>query len=104
MTALRETDLMPRAVMLPNNVLHVMSDEQLDTLIQKAIQEGFEKGQKKPFEKPLTKKEAAAYMRLHVKSFDLRFKNNQLPTSLRHYVGGSILFFASELEAFIKKS
>lgn len=102
MTALRESDLTPR--ILPDSILHVMSDDQLDKLIQKAIQEGFERGQKKPFEKPLTKKEAADYMRVHIKVFNKRFKSGELPANLRHYNGGTIYFFASELEAFIKKS
>lgn len=90
--------------MLPTNILHVMSDEQLDKLIQKAIQEGFEKGQKKPIEKPLTTKEAAAFLRIGLSALYRRIQTNALPTTLRHYNGGSIYFFASELEAFIRKS
>jgi hypothetical protein len=90
--------------MLPTNILHVMSDDQLDKLIQKAIQEGFEKGQKRTIEKPLTKQEAANYLRISLSTLDERFRSQALPTSLRHYNGGTIYFFASELEAFIKKS
>lgn len=102
MTALRESDLTPK--MFSSPVLHVMSDEQLDKLILEAVQRGFELGQTKPIEKPLTKQEAANYMRIHVNTLDCHFKRKVLPASLRHYVGGAILFFASELEAFIKKS
>lgn len=102
MTALRESDMAPR--MFPASVLHVMSDEQLDKLILEAVQRGYELGQKKPIEKPLTKQEAADYMRIHVNTLDGYFRDKILPTSLRHYVGGCIYFFASDLEAFIKKS
>lgn len=103
---LSEIDLMPKRAMtmLPTNVLHVMSDDQLDKLIQKAIQEGFERGQKKPIEKPLTKQEAASYLRIGLSAFDERFRKQALPASLRHYNGGTIYFFASELEAHLKKS
>lgn len=105
MNTLREIDLMPRGMtMLPNTVLHVMSDEQLDKLIREAIQRGFELGQKKPLEKPLTKKEAAAFLRIDPWTLDRRFKSGKIPLSLRHVVSGSIYFFASELEAFIRKS
>lgn len=102
MTALRESDMTPK--MFPSPVLHVMSDEQLDKLILEAVQRGYELGQKKPIEKPLTKQEAADYMRIHVNTLDGYFRDKTLPISLRHYVGGSIYFFASDLEAFIKKS
>ena len=90
--------------MLPTNILHVMSDDQLDKLIQKAIQEGFERGQKKPIEKPLTKQEAADYLRISLSTLDQRFRNKTLPVSLRHISGGTIYFFASELESAIKQS
>lgn len=102
MNAIREVDYMPTLPMA--SVLHVMSDDQLDKLIKESLQRGFELGQKKPIEKPLTKKEAADYMRIHIKVFNKRFKTGALPANLRHYVDGTILFFASELEAFIRKS
>lgn len=86
------------------SVLHVMSDDQLDRLIQRAMQEGFQQGQKKSYEKPLTKKEAAAFLRINPWTMDRRFKTNKLPASLRHVVDGSIYFFASELQEFLKKS
>jgi len=90
--------------MLPGNVLYQISDNDLEKLLMNALEKGFERGQKKPIEKPLTKQEAADYMRIHITTFDDRFRNNVLPTTLRHYNGGTIYFFASELEAFIKKS
>ena len=90
--------------MLPTNVLHVMSDDQLDKLIQKAIQEGFERGQKRNYEKPLNMQEAANYLGIHVKSLSARFSNGKLPSSLRHVAGGRIYLFASELQEFIKRS
>jgi hypothetical protein len=86
------------------SVLNVMSDEQLEKLLKKAVQEGIELGQKKPIEKPLTKEEAARFLRIEPRTLDLRFQTHRLPVSLKHVAGGSIYFFASELEAFIKKS
>lgn len=103
-----EFELMPRRApidMLPNAILHVMSDEQLDKLIQKAMQEGFERGQKKPIEKPLTREEAAAFLRIEPATLDRWLKSRKLPVHLKHVIGiKTILFFASDLEEFIKKS
>lgn len=104
MTALRESDLTPQRTMMPASILHVMSDEQLDKLIREALQRGFEIGQKKPIEKPLTREEAAKFLRIAPRTLDLKFKNHKLPLSLRHHAAGTIYFFSSELEAFIKKS
>lgn len=105
MNAITEVDRTPRTAMLyPNNVLYQISEDLLDKLIIKAEAKGFEHGQAKPLERPLTKKEAASYMRLHIKVFNKRFKDGVLPATLRHYNGGTIYFFASELEDFIKKS
>lgn len=103
---LSEVDLTPRRAMtmLPTSVLYQISESDLEKLIIKAEEKGFERGQKKPFEKPLTREEAAAFLRIEAATLDRRFKSNKLPLSLRHVVSGSIYFFASELEAFIKKS
>jgi len=90
--------------MLPGNVLYQISDNDLEKLLMNALEKGFERGQKKPIEKPLTREEAAAFLRIEPLTLDRRIKNNVLPTTLRHYNGGTIYFFASELEAFIKKS
>lgn len=90
--------------MMPANVLYHISENDLENLIIKALEKGFERGQKKPIEKPLTKQEAADYLRVHVTTFEARIRNRKLPLSLRHINGGTTYFFASELEAFIKKS
>jgi len=92
--------------MTPNTatILYHVSENDLNTLIMKAEEKGFDKGQKKPFEKPLTREEAAAFLRITARTLDNRIKSNVLPTDLRHYNGGTIYFFASELEAFLKKS
>lgn len=55
-------------------------------------------------ERPMTKKQAAKYFSCSVGTFDKKFKNNKLPAKFRHYNGGTPYFFASELEAFLKKS
>ena len=90
--------------MLPASVLYQISESDLEKLIAKAEQKGFELGQKKPIEKPMNSVEAARYLGINPKTLSRKFCNGDLPSSLRHVVGGSVLFFASELEEYIKKS
>ena len=106
MNGLSEVDLMPKRglTMLPTNILYQISENDLEKLIIKAEEKAYERGQKKPFEKPLTREEAAAFLRIEPATLDRRIKSGVLPATLRHYNGGTIYFFASELENFIRKS
>ena len=86
-----------------SGLTYQLSEAEIDKLILKAEERGFERGQKKAYEKPLTMKEAASYLRIHVKVLSRRFNEGTMPSSLRHVVGGSILLYASELESYIRK-
>lgn len=58
----------------------------------------------KRIERPLTKDAAAEYLSISVRTFDQRIADGKIPTKLIHRNGGTPYFFASELEAFLKKS
>jgi len=88
-----------------SQAIYQFTGEQLKQLIDEVkatvIQE---MNRKQSLDKVLTKQEAAAYLRIHVTTLDERFRERKLPTSLRHYNGGSLYFYQSELENFIKRS
>jgi hypothetical protein len=87
----------------PASILYQISESDLEKLILKAEERGFELGQKKQIEKPLTKEGAAKYLSISEGTLDERFRTGKLPARLRHTNGGTIYFFASELEEFIKQ-
>lgn len=91
--------------MTMSNVIYQLSKDDLLQLLndQKAIIVS-EFSKSKIAEKPLTREEAAAFLRIDSTTLDRRFRNGTLPKSLRHFNGGTLYFFASELEAHIKKS
>lgn len=53
-------------------------------------------------EDPLTKDEAAMYFRISIKTLEQRIKDGKLPTSLIHRNQGTVLFYKSELETYVK--
>lgn len=55
-------------------------------------------------EAPLDKTGAAKYLKISVKTMERRFREGDLPASLRHHIAGSIYFLPSELHEFIKAS
>lgn len=90
--------------MQPNSVLYQITSDNLEKFLEKytsVVIEEFSK--KKVIEKPMTREEAANYMRISPTTFDRRLKNGTLPMALRHINGGNIYFFASELEAELKR-
>lgn len=83
---------------------YVLEQEDLNKIIEKVVEKVAQETKKwQLVEKPLTRNEAAAYFKISPITFDRRLKNGTLPSSLRRYNGGTIYFFASELEAFLKK-
>lgn len=90
--------------MLPNSVLYQINSDNLMKLIAEIKAVVIEEmGKKNGAEKPMTREEAANYMRISPTTFDRRLKNGTLPIGLRHINGGNIYFFASELEAELKR-
>lgn len=57
---------------------------------------------KLPTEKPLTKQEAADHLRIEYKTLERKLSKGKLPAKLIHRVDGTMLFYASELNEFIK--
>jgi hypothetical protein len=55
-------------------------------------------------EKPICRKEAAAYLGIHVDTLDRRIENSKIPASVVHQIDGQRVFFKSELYDFVKKS
>ena len=55
-------------------------------------------------EKPMTTREAAAYLRITEKTLWERIRKGKMPADLVHRSAGSVYFFASELEAYLKRS
>lgn len=106
MNVLREVDLMPqRSITNIAKVTYEFTDEQfkqlLETVRQTTIEELNKKGSTDKF---LTREEAARYLRIEPATLDRRLKSGKFPLSLRHVVGGSILFSQADLEKFIKES
>lgn len=106
MNGLSEVDLMPRRGMTNiGKVIYEFTDEQfkqlLETVRKTTIEELSKKGSTDKF---LTREEAARFLKIEPATLDRRFKTNKLPLSLRHVIGGSILFSQAELENFIKES
>lgn len=79
-------------------------DEKFLIEFREMIRAEIGKAKSEAVEKPLTREEAAAYMRIDPVTLDRRLRKGTLPMSLRHHNGGTLYFFASELEAFLKKS
>lgn len=85
----------------------VLEPNDLDTIIKKMIEEFRAEAAKikaANIEKPMTRQAAAKFLSCSVQTFDNKFKNGDLPIEFRHYNGGTPYFFASDLEAFLKKS
>lgn len=55
-------------------------------------------------EEPLTAKQAAAYLKITEWTMRDRIKKGSLPASLIHRSGGTVYFFASELEQYLKNN
>lgn len=55
-------------------------------------------------ETPFTAREAAAYLRITEKTLWERIRKGKMPADLVHRSAGSVYFFASELEAYLKRS
>lgn len=91
--------------MLPNSVLYQISGTDLDMLLNQYKEYLMnELSRKKVIEKPMTREEIAAYMRIDPTTLDRRFKSGKLPHTLRHHNGGTLYFFASEFEEFLKSN
>ena len=85
----------------------ILEPADLDKLIKAitdTVREELSKVRKENSDVPLTRKEAARYFGIDVGTMHKKFKSGELPASLRHRVGGRIVFFKSELEAYLKKS
>lgn len=86
-------------------IIYEFTEEQFQELLATVRKTTIEElSKKKAADRFLTKQEAADFLKIHVTTLDARFRNHSLPVSLRHVVGGSILFSQAELEQFIKKS
>lgn len=55
-------------------------------------------------EKPMCGKEAALFLGIHESTIYKWLRNETIPTRLIHRIGGSVFFFASELQEFVKRS
>lgn len=89
--------------MLNSHIVYQVSGEQLKELISEVRETVIEEMKEKGWEKPLTKKQAAKFLSISEGRMDVKFREGQLPLKLRHTGTGTIYFFASELESFIKK-
>lgn len=84
---------------------YALEQEEFDMLIEKVVEKVVEEVNKlKAVEKPRTREEMAAYMNISPTTFDRRIKTGVLPQYLRHFNGGTLYYFASEFEAFLKKT
>lgn len=91
--------------MLPASVLYQISSSDLDRLMSEYKRTVIDElSRKKVIEKPMTREEIAAYMRIDPTTLDRRFKSGKLPHTLRHHNGGTLYFFASEFEEFLKSN
>jgi excisionase family DNA binding protein len=79
--------------------------DDFDKLIDMVVDKVADKVSKmKTVEPTLTKGQAAKYLQVSRQTLEKRFREGDLPASLIHKNGGTPYFFASELEAYLKKS
>jgi len=78
--------------------------DRIATNLRQQVQDGFVMLKTHMIEKPLTKKEAAIYLNVTYKTIESRITTGAIPSKYVHKNGGTIYFFASELEQLLKKS
>lgn len=78
--------------------------DRLATGIRQQVADGIESLKSHLTEKPLSKKEAADYLQITPRAFASRMKSGAIPPRLVHRNGGSLYFFASELQQLLKAS
>lgn len=87
--------------------LRLMTDSALDRMItslREQVRDEFVTLKSHMVEKPLTKKEAATYLGVTYKTIESRVTSGAIPSEFVHKNGGTVYFFASELNQLLKKS
>jgi hypothetical protein len=84
--------------------LHLIPQSDFERLLTSLRQEVRDLALVKKEEKPLTKKEAADHLRIGRTALDNRINNGSIPSKYVHKNGGTVYFYASELNELLKKS
>lgn len=89
------------------DTLTLMSPNELERLaagLRQEVADGFLLLKTHMTEKPLTVKEAAEYLRIGTSALYNRINSGAIPSQYVHKNGGTVYFFASELNQLLKKS
>ena len=78
--------------------------EKFMTDLKKFVSDEVRSEKVKSVEKPISPKEAAAFLKISLKTLYNRINNSDIPAQLIHRNGGNVYFFESELEQYIKQS
>jgi hypothetical protein len=78
--------------------------ERLATGIRQQVADGLNELKGFVIEKPLTRKEAASHLRIAMTAFNNRLRSGAIPSKYVHKNGGTLYFYASELNAMVKET
>lgn len=88
---------MGAAVVLMPNEVDQFADRVAAMVIKKVTE-------LRSIEEPLTKQGAAKYLKVSLTTFNRRLSDGGIPSKYIHRNGGTLYFFASELETLLKKN
>ena len=87
--------------------LHLMSQSALDrmlTNIRQQLKDEFGALKNQMVENTMTKQQAADYLKINIRTLERRVKSGVIPSRYAHTNGGTVYFFASELQELLKQS
>lgn len=88
---------------LNSNGFYILSKDDFEKTVQDITSKLISQVARKEDDTFLTKQEAAKFLRMSITTLDTNFREGYLPLSLRHQIGGMILFSKSELTEYVKK-